>query len=808
MKKYQQKRDFTQTPEPSGDNNKGSTEGLRFVVQKHYASRLHYDFRLELDGVLLSWAVPKGPSLNPAEKRLAMMVEDHPYDYLDFEGIIPEGNYGAGAVIIWDEGMYYALDSQDPEESARHMREGLAAGNLKFVLKGKKLMGEFALVKIKSDRDNSWLLIKKRDRYARNDFSLEQFEQPFPARIKPMLAVPVKEPFNHRDWIFEIKLDGYRAIAAVQNGKVDLYSRNQKSFNELFPSLVQALAGSVNAVYDGEIVVLDEKGRSNFQLLQNYTKGAGGKLCYFVFDLLYLEGQDLRSLPLKTRKAKLKKFLPQHSYLKYVDDIEAAGVKFYQLAVENNLEGIIAKRKESTYREGKRSNDWQKIKVFREQKAVICGFTEPRGSRLYFGSLILGVYQAGNLIHIGRCGTGFSASDLQNIFSLLKPIRCKQAPFAKPPKIKGSITWVKPVYVCKVKYSEWTGEGLLRHAVFLHLCKNENAEEIQPELLRNSNANGEKKAAPAAWEAEPVRLEKGKDQEITINGQVLRLTNLDKIYWPDEGYTKGDVINFYYRMAPYILPYLKDRPQSLYRTPNGITKKGFYQKDVSSFAPDWVETYRIAAEEKEKHYLLCQNEETLVYMANLGCIEINPWLSRVQRPEFPDYLVIDLDPLEIDFAKVIETAQAVHAVLTKAQIPGFPKTSGATGLHIYIPLGAKYEFEIAREFARLIATLVHHEVPGFTSLERSPKKRKQKVYLDFLQNRSGQTLASVYSLRPREGATVSTPLRWEEIKPGLDPRDFTIKTIHRRLQKTGDLFKGVLGPGVDIAKCIEMLKRV
>lgn len=806
MKAYQQKRDFGQTPEPRA-RKKSSAGVLRFVVQKHYASRLHYDLRLELDGVLLSWAVPKGPSLNPTEKRLAMMVEDHPYDYLDFEGIIPEGNYGAGAVLIWDEGVYHAPNSENPEESARQIREGLAAGNLKFVLRGKKLKGEFALVKIKSEKENSWLLIKKRDYYAQNDFRIAQFTDPFPQKIKPMLAVPVKEPFNHPDWIFEIKLDGYRAIAAVQEGNVNLYSRNLKSFNELFPPIVQALAGSVDAVYDGEIVVIDDKGRSNFQLLQNYTKGAAGNLCYFVFDLLYLDGQDLRRLPLCERKKKLRKFLPQNSYLKYVDEIEEAGTKFFQLATENGLEGIIAKRKASTYREGKRSGDWRKIKAFREQKAVICGFTSPKGSRPYFGSLVLGAYQRGELIYIGNCGTGFSTADLQKIYSLLKPLERNHSPFAEPPKTKEKTTWVEPVYVCKVKFSEWTDDGLLRHAVFLQLCAGEKVKSSQ--LEHDGNDDGAKRQETNKV-TEPVQLAKGKNQEVTVNGQILRLTNLDKVFWPEEEYTKGDVINYYYRIAPYILPYLKDRPQSLYRTPNGILKKGFYQKDVSSFAPDWVETYKIISdgEKKEKHYLLCQNLETLIYMANLGCIEINPWLSRVQRPDYPDYLVIDLDPEEIAFAKVIEAAQAVHAVLARAQIPSFPKTSGATGLHIYIPLGAKYNYEIAREFARLIATLVHHEVPGFTSLERSPKKRKQKVYLDFLQNRSGQTVASVYSLRPREGATVSTPLRWEEIKPGLDPREFTIKTIHRRLQKMGDLFKGVLGPGVDIAQCIEMLKKI
>jgi bifunctional non-homologous end joining protein LigD len=808
LNNYHSKRDFSRSPEPFGGKSPKSAPGLRFVVQKHYATRLHYDLRLELDGVLKSWAVPKGPTLDPAVKRLALMVEDHPSDYLFFEGLIPAGQYGAGAVLIWDEGTYRADGCDDPEQSAAMLREGLARGELTFILEGGKLKGKFALVKMR-DGDNNWLLIKGKDDYAVAGFYPEMFDDPFPQKVKPMLATPVAEPFNHPDWIFEIKFDGYRTIAACQKGRVELYSRNLQSFNRLFAPVAEALAGSVDAVYDGEIVVLDEKGRSRFQLLQNYTQGAPGELVYFVFDLLYLEGRDLRSLPLVARKEKLQKFLPQHPRLQYVSHIEEAGREFFAAAVEHRLEGIIAKQKNSRYREGKRGKEWIKIKVALRQEAIICGFTRPKGGRLHFGSLVLGACRDGEFVHIGNCGTGFSTAALEQIYTLLQPLICKESPFAN--KIKGEehITWVEPVYVCEVKFTEQTSEGLLRHPVFLGI-KEKKAGTVcgKSENFTHKNTGKGGNKMPPGKTAGLVTAQGRKDREVTVNGQLLRLTNLDKVYWPEEGYTKGDVINYYHSVAPYILPYLKDRPQSLYRTPNGITGGGFYQKDVSSFAPDWLETYAVAGTEgeKEKLYLLCQNEQTLIYMANLGCIEINPWLSRIQNPENPDYLVIDLDPENIPFEKVIDAARAVRELLDFAGIESFPKTSGATGMHIYLPLGAMYSYDIAKEYARLLAMLVHRIVPDFTSLERSPKKRRGKVYLDYLQNRSGQTLASVYSLRPRRGATVSTPLLWEEVKPGLDPQDFTIKTVRKRLEKKGDLFRGVLGPGVNIAESINKLK--
>jgi bifunctional non-homologous end joining protein LigD len=813
LEEYEKKRIFTETSEPPG-KILGTNAELRFVVQEHHASHLHYDFRLELDGVLISWAIPKGPTLDPSEKRLAIMVEDHPYDYKDFEGIIPAGNYGAGTVTIWDEGTYHSYEHEGLEKTIDLIHQGLVKGDLKFMLKGNKLKGKFALIRIKSEKDNNWLFIKKKDEYAVPDFKIDSLGDPFPHKIKPMLATLVKQPFDHQDWIFEIKLDGYRAIAEIENGRVELYSRNLNSFNQMFAPIVEAFTGNIDTVYDGEIVVLDERGRSKFQLLQNYAKDGVGELFYFVFDLLYLEGKDLRYLPLRDRKVKLKQFLPEHPNIKYVDDIAEFGKAFFALAQENGLEGIIAKRSASLYQNGKRSNDWLKIKITARQDSIICGFTRPKGSRMHLGSLVLGAYVDGELEHIGNCGTGFSDTALREMYDLLSPLVQNESPFKSRIVAANAITWVKPALVCEVEYSEWTDEGVMRHPVFQGLRSDKKVKEVKKENSATSTINNEVGEQETAT-VKDVKVTDHKgvsnklEQEITINNQRLKFTNLGKIFWPEEKYTKGDVIAYYQKMAKYILPHLKDRPESLYRTPNGITESGFYQKNVSDFVPDWVQTHNVFSESNEKDilYLLCQNEETLLYMANLGCIEINPWLSRIQSEDHPDYLVIDLDPEDISFDKVVETALSVHDVLESAGVTSFPKTSGATGLHIFIPLQAKYNYDVVREFARLIATLVHKQVPEFTSIERSPKKRQKKVYLDFLQNRSGQTLASVYSIRPRPGATVSTPLQWKEVKLGLDPHNFTIHTIHKRVEKLGDLFKGVLGPGIDIEKSVKMFEK-
>jgi len=604
--------------------------------------------------------------------------------------------------------------------------------------------------------------------------------------------------FSNDDWLFEIKWDGYRSVAEIEDGEVNLHSRNNISFNEKYFPVVETLKNfEMDVIFDGEVVVVDDFGKSSFQLLQNYGKSGKGKLVYYVFDILYLNGYDLTSLPLIKRKEILKKIIPGDlKNIFFSDHIIGDGESFFKVAEQRGLEGILAKRADSKYLVGKRSKDWLKIKTKKRQEAIICGFTEPKGSRNKFGSLVIGVYDEGELLYIGQAGTGFTDKDLKDIYSKLSPLITSKSPFKKKIETNAPVTWVTPQYICDVEFSEWTEEGLMRQPAFIGLREDKSIDDVVKE---NSDDEAEE---------EMVTNINTKDIEIKIEGKKLKLTNLKKVYFPDEGYTKGDVIEYYRNIAKYMIPYLKGRPESLNRHPNGIDGESFYQKDVAALPPDWVKTEMIYSEhnEKEINYLVCNDEATLVYLANLGCIEINPWFSRIEKIDNPDYLVIDLDPEDISFDKVVEAALAVKEILDIAGAKSYCKTSGATGLHIYVPLGAKYNYEVARNFAYIVAQFAYKKVPGFTSLQRSPSKRQKKVYLDYLQNRPGQTLAAPYSIRPRKGAPVSTPLKWEEVKIGLSPDQFNIKNTLERLGKTGDIFKDVLGKGIDITKCISKLE--
>lgn len=893
LTEYKRKRSFNKTPEPKGDK-KESNGALHFVVQKHDATRLHYDFRLEIRGVLKSWAVPKGPSMNPEDKRLAMMVEDHPYDYKDFEGIIPEGNYGAGTVIVWDEGTYepMLLAEGDIKEQEKELMRELHKGDVKVVLHGKKLKGAFALVHIKGGREeNAWLLIKKKDKYAKDtditkkDKSVQsgkKLEQvaktstnewvsnrqktksarsevkkkaapvadipdkgvraKAPAGITPMMATLTDRAFDDDDWLFEIKWDGYRALSFIQKGKVELLSRKNLSFNTKFAPVATALKElGADVVLDGEIVSVNSEGKGDFQLLQQWQKTGKGQLLYYVFDILWLNGKSLMDLPLTERKEILKNFLPENDVIRYSDHISGKGKEFYEMAVQQGLEGIMAKKADSTYSPGIRTKQWLKIKTHRRQEAVICGFTEPRKSRKYFGALVLGVYEKGELKYAGHTGTGFTEKLQADVFRKLKPLITPNHPFDKKPKTNMPCTWVKPKLVCEIKFGEWTQEGIMRIPVFLGLREDKNAREVtkeKPVPLTKTSAKkaAAKKAAPKKKAARKKEIKKvsrkgaktqnksralaplretllnetEKKQTLTIGKKELVFTNLDKLYWPKEKISKRDSINYYHKVAPYILPYLVDRPQSLNRNPDGINKPGFYQKDVTDKAPEWAVThpYTTESDGKKKQYFVCTDEASLLYMANLGCIEINPWLSTVHNPDNPDWCVIDLDPGKISFGKVIEAAQVVKQVIDEIGIKSYCKTSGSTGLHIYIPLGAKYSYDQSRQLAELLVTQVHHEIPSFTSLERSPAKRKTKIYLDFLQNRTVQTIAAPYSLRPKPGATVSTPLHWEEVKKGLSIQDFNIDNIHDRLKEVGDIWKPVMSAGIDMEKVLNKLSKM
>lgn len=844
LHKYKQKRNFKDTPEPSenGNQKKGA---LKFVVQRHDASRLHYDFRLEMEGVLKSWAVPKGPSLDPQDKRLAMMVEDHPFAYRNFEGIIPEGNYGAGIVEIWDEGTYHSLDSKDRKESEESLLQQLEKGSLKFVLQGEKLKGEFALVKMnRPDAENAWLLIKHNDEHAVAGYDSEDHvpanskivkkkktkpasvkknrdearthveadtlkaygKDPMPHEVRPMLAKLKDKAFDGEDWIFEVKWDGYRAIAEVQKGKVNLYSRNLLSFNDKYPGVVKALEGfGHDVVLDGEVVVLDENGVSDFQALQNHEDRPTSDIYYQVFDLLYLDGFDIRSLPLVERKKYLKEVFPDLDNVQYSDHLEKEGKAFFKLAVQQKLEGIIAKKADTPYRTGARSEEWLKIKSIKKQEAVICGFTAPRGSRTGFGALVLGVYENNELQYIGHAGGGFNQKSIAEVKKLMDNLIRDTSPFKKKVKTNEKVTWVKPELICEVAFAGWTQDMQMRQPIYQGMRTDKSAKEVKREQEDESAKSAHKvRSKPMSKSA------KNKEKEVERKPlrQEVKVSNLQKVYWPEEGYTKGDLINYYQEIASYILPYLKDRPQSLHRHPNGIHEDSFFQKDMGDGLPEWMTTVEVFSESNKKniHYLVCQDADTLMYINNLGCIEVNTWHSRTQNLENPDYCLIDLDPSDHNsFDEVVETALVVKKHLDLAGAEAYVKTSGSSGIHILVPLGAAYDFDQSKDFAHLICQMVHQDLPKLTSLERSPKARPKQIYLDYLQNRTGQTVAVPYSVRPKPGATVSTPLEWNEVKKGLHPSQFTLKNIQKRLQSKGDLIKGIIGNGIDMQACLERL---
>ncbi len=803
LQDYIKKRKFNNTPEPKGelDNENAS----RFVIQRHQASHLHYDLRLEMEGVLKSWAIPKGPSMNPSDKRLALMTEDHPVKYLNFQGTIPKGNYGAGVMDIWDEGTYKVLASKKGNDPITQLEEG----DLKIEFFGKKIKGAFALVHTnRGDKKNQWLLIKKRDGFAtdlaydaevfaaaKNETGAGKLKSLNPKEfIKPMLASPAKKIFKDPNWVFELKWDGYRVLSNINNGKVELYSRNGISYNRKFELIKNELENIPHdCILDGEVVIVDKKGRPDFQKLQNYEAGkTKGELLYYVFDLLHLNGHDIISLPLLERKSLLPTILENLDHVLFCDHIEAMGPTLYKRAIDAGMEGVIAKKADSVYSPGYRSEKWLKIKDTNTEEAIICGFTESVGGGAIFGSLILGMYQDNKLTYVGNCGSGFSASEQKVLLKKLQALETDTNPFGKKLALKGRIPhWVKPQLICEVKFSEWTKNGLMRHPIYKSLRYDKEQEEVITNAPVRSTSKESKKG----------------NSHLQVDGISVPLSNLEKVYWPETGYTKYDLIDYYIHVSDTILPYLIDRPQNLHRHPNGISKPSFYQKDNETL-PDWVETLKIYSEssKKEIDYLLCQNEATLLYMANLGCIEINPWNSTLNNLNRPTYTVIDIDPSnKNNFEEVIEVALAAKEILDTAKIKSFCKTSGSSGLHIYIPLGNKYSYDEARDFTKLLCYYIHERLPKLTSMERAVKNRKNKIYLDYLQNRRGQTLAAPYCVRPKPGAPVSAPLAWKEVKPGLKILDFTIRNMPQRISKHGDLFAGILKNEIDMEKAIDNL---
>ena len=898
---YKKKRSFDKTPEPEAGKPDGTS--LKFVIQKHHASRLHYDFRLEMDGVLKSWAVPKGPSTDPSVKRLAMMVEDHPFDYKDFEGIIPKGNYGAGTVIVWDEGTYEPIEKiKGKKNQEKYLLKELSDGSVKFRLNGAKLKGEFALVRTKGMEDNAWLLIKHKDDHASktditkkdksviSEKTLEQVKaapekiygrkiiepgstvkdqqanskdeakdkieeqisaekqpetarqshateidailkrapkQKFTTDIVPMLATLVDEPFSDDGWEYEVKWDGYRALAFINNEEAELRSRNKKSFNEQFYPVYQVIKDwNINAIIDGEIVVVDKNGKSDFGSLQNWRSEADGELLFYVFDILWLDGKNLTELILTERKLILQSIVPKEGLIRIGYSIQADGNEFFEAAKELGLEGIIAKRSDSTYLPGARSKDWLKIKVNKRQEVVIAAYTRNENSPKLFSSLLLGVYEDGDFVYVGKVGTGFKDKQQREMLALFKPLETTKSPFSEtpdynkpsrfrpnPPKAKA--TWLKPSVVCEVSFAEVTSDGVFRHPSFEGLREDKKAQDVIRELeepveeavTKNNTSKKSGIIQPSSEQDRKTLLNPKEETQVRkIDGNELKFSNLGKIFWKEEKITKRDLINYYYQVAPYILPYIQNRPMSLNRFPNGIDGKSFYQKDVTGKAPDWIEMFPYSSNDQDRNYMVCTDEASLLYMVNLGCIDINPWNSRVESADNPDWCVLDLDPDTTNsFEQVIITAQTIKQILDDSGIPGYCKTSGSTGIHIYIPLGAKYTYDQSQLFAKWIAIQAQEQLPDFTSIERMTRNRKGELYIDYLQNRPKATLAAPYSVRPKPGATVSMPLHWNEVEKGLQLRDFTIINAIDRLKKEGDIFKPVLEEGIDLIKIMEQM---
>jgi len=836
LKKYAEKRHFKQTPEPPpaspGTARRTDTHPstLQFCVQRHHASHLHYDFRMEVDGAFKSWAVPKGPTLDPDQKRLAMMVEDHPIEYGSFEGVIPKGNYGAGSVMLWDRGAYDLLGDATVDEQ-------LKRGDFKFRLSGEKLSGEFALVRMKRGKGNEWLLIKKRDSAAEpgwdpEDHSqsvltgrtqeeiargLEAVEPPKPSPrpkpttstmpkiIAPMLAELGKgTPPATGDWLYEVKWDGVRALCFIDGGKLHMVSRNANAMEKQYPEL-SILPHQVNArqaILDGEIVALDAHGKPSFELLQRRINVAeasaiarlsrNSPVVFIAFDLLYLDGSDLRQTPLIERKKLLKDVLTPNELVRYSEYFTGSGPQILEAVKAQGLEGMVAKRPDSPY-ESRRSPDWVKWKVVDTASLVICGFTPGEGSRSgenLFGALVLGIFDGGQLKWAGNVGTGFDRKKIETVYAKLAPLLSPHPPFTGEKGLPRKVAWTRPELVCEVKYANWTEEGRLRAPVFMGL-----RPDIEPADCV-SESDTEAPARP------PLLDPTAKEATKTIDGHALKFTNLDKIFYPKDGYRKRDLLNYYDAVAPLLLPYLKDRPLSLKRYPNGIDKPYFFQKQVSPSFPKWLRT----AVAQKIRYVVGEDRATLLFLVNLGCIDHNPWMSRIGSLPHPDYLLIDLDPQECPYDKIVEAALWVRARLDKVELEGYPKTTGGDGMHVFVPLEPRYTYEQVRSFAEALATFGAAERPDLFTTPRSVARReKGKVYFDWQQIAEGKTIAAPYVLRAYPGAPVATPLAWREVTPRLRPEQFHIGNALARFDRVGDLFEGVLKRPQRLEKAVEKL---
>jgi bifunctional non-homologous end joining protein LigD len=897
LEEYKRKRNFRATPEPKGKVKK--TKGKSFVIQKHAATRLHYDFRLELDGVLKSWAVPKGPSLDPGEKRLAVHVEDHPIDYGDFEGIIPKGQYGAGTVLLWDRGTW--TPEGDP-------KAGYKKGHLKFQLDGEKLHGGWNLVRFggrqaEEDGDN-WLLIKiddeaaqpgsgdaivrerpesvatgrtleeiaadpdrvwQSDRPGKDEGTFKQkiaslaakkgnVETPrrgvsrrgssrksgidpsaipgarkaaMPASIAPQLATLVEEVPRGEDWLHEIKYDGYRALCKVRDGEARMLTRHAKDWTDRFAPVARESATLPvgQAILDGEVVVLEPDGRTSFQALQNaLSEGRQDDLVYFSFDLLYLDGWDLRGAPLAARKQVLAEILAgRQGKVRLGDHVPGGGEDFYRHACRFGLEGIVSKRADLPYRSG-RSKDWLKVKCLQRQEFVIVGFTNPEKSRVGFGALLLAVHENRELVYAGKVGTGFDDRTLRDLRKRLDKLEIDKPAFKNPPRGAEARRshWVRPELVAEVAFTEWTREGILRHPTFQGLREDKSPDEVvrerpqaPPPEARTAEAKrpaarqaqvpkasakrssptpkGKRKAAvdasparkgpkpavhPAPEEVSVPSQGKSRKKEVEIGG--FRFSNPEKVLYPEQGITKRELAVYYSRIADWILPHLADRPLTLVRCPEGRTRQCFYQKHITEHVPPSVR--RVDVGEPEP-YGAVSNLEGLLALVQMGVLEIHIWGCHRDKIELPDYVVFDLDPDEgLAWERVVEGTLKVRDFLAELGLRSFLKTTGGKGLHVVFPLVRRDDWDEVKAFTKAVAEAVVASDPSRYTSKLPKASRKGKVFIDYLRNGRGATSIAPYSTRARPGAPVSTPLFWDELDAGVRGNSFDVRNLPERLE--------------------------
>jgi bifunctional non-homologous end joining protein LigD len=774
---YRRKRDPKSTPEPFGEGGGDRDDLPIFVVQRHDARRLHYDFRLERDGALASWAVPKGVPLEAGQQHLAVHVEDHPLDYAAFEGEIPKGNYGAGTVEIWDRGTYELLEEKKN-------------GGLTVRLHGERLEGTWALVPAKLSGDpKNWLIVRKRE-----EESVSEAQGPRRRReYQPMLATLADEVPRGDDWLFEVKWDGYRAVVTIEGGEATLTSRNGKDLTARFPDVARAVAAAVktpNCVLDGEVCALDEQGRSSFSVMQQ----GNGPLVLYLYDVLEVDGAPVLDLQLTERRERLFALVDRRASKVRVSEAFDDGEALLAAATAQGLEGIMAKLKTSQYLPGRRTREWLKLKTQGRQEFIVAGYTKGQGRRSgRFGALVLAVREGGELRWVGNVGTGFDDAEIERLLTRLRPLERETSPFPHLPKMprvkRGDVVWVEPVLVCEVRFAQWTHDGHLRAPVYQGL-----REDKPPEDVRRERA--------------PMEL------EVRKGSRVLKLSNLDKLFWAEEGIAKGDLLAYYRDIAPVLVPHLRDRPFTMKRYPDGAHGKFFFQKDAPGHMPDWIPRYRAEVSMRDKErtrreidFLLVNDELALLWVVNMGCIDMNAWYSRVDKPDRPDFVLFDLDPSpDVGFAETVQVALVLKELLELVDLQGFPKTSGAEGIHVLVPISRRHTFEEAREFSEIVAGAIARAHPKLATTEWVRAKRRG-VLIDSNQNGWGKTIASAYSVRPKPGAPVSTPLRWEELDAALDPAAFTMEAVLDRVAREGDLFEPVLKTKQTLAGAFRALRR-